>query len=347
MLELETKLTSVSKRYSGLNIAPRRFGAGLINDTFEGELEGQSVIVQRLHPAFAASVHHDIEAVTAHLEDKGLETPRLIRTANRELSCTLGDGSVWRVQTKILGTIAHDRLVDAPTVAEAGALVARFHGATSDLAYDYLHVRPGIHDLEVRRTELREAILHHPEHRFASAVAQAAATLETLFDRTLRGDLPRRHAHGDLKASNLLFGVDDRARCLVDFDTVGRLPWVYEMGDALRSWCNPHGEDDATAGCSLELFEAALSGYGSETRRPSLAPEEIQLLPRGLLTIASLLTLRFLTDTLRERYFSFDASRFESRGEHNLARARGQLRLACDVADKIKPLTGIAKRCLD
>ncbi|MFN7145937.1 MAG: hypothetical protein ACK4YP_19325, partial [Myxococcota bacterium] len=51
---------------------------GLINVTW---YVGEPVrwVVQKLHPAFAASVHEDIEAVTAHLDARGLVTPRLLR----------------------------------------------------------------------------------------------------------------------------------------------------------------------------------------------------------------------------------------------------------------------------
>ena len=57
----------------------------------------------------------------------------------------------------------------------------------------------------------------------------------------------RRHVHGDLKISNLLFRREPLAGvCLVDLDTFAKGSMAFELGDAMRSWCNPLGEDAGT-----------------------------------------------------------------------------------------------------
>ena len=54
--------------------------------------------------------------------------------------------------------------------------------------------------------------------------------------------------HGDPKISNLMFARDsDRGLCLIDLDTLGPMPIALELGDALRSWCNPAAEDARAA----------------------------------------------------------------------------------------------------
>jgi hypothetical protein len=65
-----------------------------------------------------------------------------------------------------------------------------------------------------------------------------------------------------------------------------------------------------------------------------------------VLTIAAELCLRFLTDALEERYFGFDASRFATRGEHNLARARGQLELAKSLVAQLDAAERIVRETL-
>ena len=67
-----------------------------------------------------------------------------------------------------------------------------------------------------------------------------------------------RVVHGDPKISNIVFARDtNRAVCLIDLDTLTRMPVALELGDALRSWCNPVSEDAATAAfsrrCSRQL----------------------------------------------------------------------------------------------
>src|SRR5206468_8667500 len=137
-----------------------------------------------------------------------------------------------------------------PAPAElGGALVARFHRAVDDLEYDYKFVRAGVHDtaahlarLEAGAAASRESA-SEPEpapelieaRELASEILAVARALAPL------PELPRRHTHGDLKISNLLFrGEPARGVALVDLDTLGRQTLAFELGDAMRSWCNPH-----------------------------------------------------------------------------------------------------------
>jgi hypothetical protein len=100
------------------------------------------------------------------------------------------------------------------------------------------------------------------------------------------------------------------------------------MGDAMRSWCNPKGEDTSTAVFDAGLFAAALDGYGSVARPLGfLSAEEARSLVSGVLTICLELSARFLADALNEQYFGFDPYRYATRGDHNLVRGAGQLRL--------------------
>ena len=152
-------------------------------------------------------------------------------------------------------------------------------------------------------------------------------------------DLPRRITHGDLKLSNVLFAdagdgtpaAPPRALCLIDLDTLGRQTMAYELGDALRSWCNPTGEDVAEPAIDRALFDAALRGYAAGSGREVLDDAEAAALVPGLATVCVELAARFCVDAVEDRYFGWDATRFASRREHNLVRARGQLALARSV----------------
>jgi aminoglycoside phosphotransferase (APT) family kinase protein len=159
--------------------------------------------------------------------------------------------------------------------------------------------------------------LYAPAARLAEDVLRGAAALEMV------PAMRARHSHGDLKISNLLFDADDRCVCLVDLDSVSQMPLALELGDAMRSWCNPAGEDASATEVDLAVFTALVQGYASTTRGDVL-PEERDALVTGFAQIALELTARFLADALHERYFGWDAARFATRGEHNLLRARGQ-----------------------
>lgn len=334
---------SVIAAYSALEGATfRPFGTGLINATFLAERAGERVVVQGLHPVFAGLVNEDIAALTAHLRARGMATTELLRTRDGRLWQPDENARPWRVLTFVDGVVV-DR-VDSPARAfEAGALVGRFHAAVADFEHDYAFTRPGVHDVGAHREKLVHTLHVHAEHRLYDEVATLADAAFAVLDKASpRDELPLRHAHGDLKISNLLFGEDGRGLSLIDLDTIAKMPLLYELGDALRSWTNPLGEDVESATVDLMLFGEALRGYAS-TAMP-LAPSERDTLALGLPRIAAELAVRFLNDALEERYFGWNAGKYATRGDHNLARAKGQLALAEDAIAKLAELDQIVRR---
>jgi Ser/Thr protein kinase RdoA (MazF antagonist) len=304
--------------------------SGLIQSTYLTKLAGgRRVVVQRMHPIFAPEVVEDIDAVTAHLAARGLETPRPLRTPSGTLTVTDDEGRSWRILSFVEGHTV-DR-VDRPARAfEAGRLVARFHRAMAGWDRPFRFQRAGVHDTAAHLGRLAGAL--------AGATAETEALrpiAEAILDEARRlpplAPLPRRVTHGDLKISNVLFAGDAeaRARALIDLDTLGRLTIAYELGDAWRSWCNPLGEDVADTHFDLEILAAAAAGYGEAH---DLDRAEAESLVAGVLTVCLELAARFCVDAFEDRYFGWDASRFPSRREHNRVRALGQLQLARQVA---------------
>ena len=303
---------------------------GLINKTFVvRDAAGAPVAaLQLLHPIFGAEVNLDIEAVTAHLAAHGLETPRLVRTLDGR-AWVEHEGRVWRALTWIEGESVH-RVPSAEWARAGGALVGRFHRAVAGLVHDYRFTRAGVHDTQAHLARLAE--------RVASATDGEATTLgrEILSAASALPALPAtepRHVHGDLKISNLIFRTSPvRAVCLVDLDTVARGTIAFELGDAMRSWCNPHGEDADSVQFDLEIFRAAIEGFRSEADALVGRDERVSIV-HGLETVCIELAARFAVDVFDDRYFGWDASRFSSRRAHNLVRARGQLALGLAVRE--------------
>ena len=120
------------------------------------------------------------------------------------------------------------------------------------------------------------------------------------------------------------------------------MPLAHELGDALRSWCNPAGEDATEVRFDLELARAALHGWAEEARA-LLQPGEAESLAVGVHTIALELAARFLADALNESYFGWDEARYASRSAHNLVRGKGQLALAESIAAQWPELLALAR----
>lgn len=148
-------------------------------------------------------------------------------------------------------------------------------------------------------------------------------------------ELPRRVVHGDLKATNLLLVQGDRdASAIIDLDTLGVGDLATEMGDAVRSWCNPVDEADRATYFDGARFVAAMEGYGAITSG-WIQAEEVRAIPESVVRIAVELASRFCLDAYEDRYFGWDPSRFGSRREHNLARAEAQLALASSARTQL------------
>ena len=307
-----------------------RAQSGLINATwYARSRRGDARVLQRVNPIFPAEVNLDIAAVTDHLARKDLVTPRLVPTSDGAL--WLEHDGVWRVLTRVEG-VCRDALESVPQARAAGRLIAEFHRAVSDLEHTFSSRRPGVHDTPRHLRTLREALAENRGHRHYDAIARLAErVLEAAAALTPLPSSPERIVHGDPKISNLVFAPDlGRAICLIDLDTLSRMPVALELGDALRSWCNPATEDAASARFVRPFFDAAIAGY-AEAAQGLLEAGEWSAIPRGTLTISIELAARFCTDALRESYFGWNAARYESASAHNQARVHGQLLLAAGI----------------
>ncbi len=303
---------------------------GLINKTYvvSDEAGAHIAALQQLHPIFGAEVNLDIEAVTNHLAARGLVTPMLVRTLD-DRAWLEHEGRVWRALSWIAGESVH--AVPSVEWAEAGgALVGRFHRAVADLAHDYKFTRAGVHDTQAHLAKLTDRVARGGDPEAVDLGRQILAAAGTLPAIPV---LPPRHVHGDLKISNLVFQREPLAGvCLVDLDTVARGTLAFELGDAMRSWCNPHGEDVTQARFETAIFDAAIRGFRSEADA-FVTADERRSIPIGLELVCIELAARFAVDVFDDSYFGWDPARYPTRRAHNLVRARGQLSLGLSVRD--------------
>ncbi|MGR9090831.1 MAG: phosphotransferase enzyme family protein [Gammaproteobacteria bacterium] len=327
----DSLLAGVLADYGFTLHSARRAGHGLINATWVvRDPAGATAVLQRLHPIIDDGVNARINAVADCLVAQGLRCPRVIASCDGELSVTR-EQARWRLLTYIEG-MAHDTLSSPRLAAEAGAMLGRFHLALRDPGLLPDLPASTVHGLNRHVQRLRRALEQHRDHReFARIEALAEPLLEAAVSAPAVPATPLRIVHGDPKISNFLFDREERAVCLVDLDTIGAMPLVFELGDAFRSWCNPAGEDTVVTTFSLPLLRAAVDGYAS-TARSFIEPDEVRGIVPAIEAIYIELAARFCTDALEEAYFAWDPARFDSHCEHNLVRAGGQLHAAHTLA---------------
>jgi hypothetical protein len=199
-----------------------------------------------------------------------------------------------------------------------------------------------VHDTAAHLQGLRETLVRHRDHANMPAVLPLADRLLTMAERLpALPATPDRVVHGDPKISNIVFEHgSDRALCLVDLDTLSRMPIALELvtrsgPGAIRQLRTPPRR---TSPCRCSRLPCKAT---PRTARNLLTRAEITAIPDAAFTIALELAVRFCADALNENYFAWDAGRFPSAGAHNLARAIGQLALAESLRDSRDAMTVI------
>jgi len=316
-------------------------GNGLINQTWLVENgASEHFVLQRVNSMFPAAINQDIDVLTRHIEAKGLTTCRLV-PANDGALWVEHEKGVWRLLSRVDGA-SRNALTSAAQAREAGVVLGQFHLAVSDLEHTFSNLRLGIHDTARHLRFLDETLrnrTHHPEYAAVSSLGREI--LDIAKSLPVLPQVPDRVVHGDPKVNNILFEAGgNRAICLVDLDTISQMPLPLELGDAMRSWCNPSGEDYWTGEFSAELFVPAIEGYAEQTRGWILPEEWSSIVPATHIILIEL-AARFCADALNETYFAWDPQKFATRSEHNQVRAAGQLTEARSLLAQEKELTAI------
>lgn len=302
--------------------------AGLVHDTFVIKTDRGQYIIQRLHPVLASqAIAKDFLAVTKYLAEQEFPTPECVLTKKGDV--LVKDGKYrWRMQTRISGVTVHT-LKDRAMAKEAGEMYARFHRVLDNFEYKFKSTKI-LHETEKEYQRFldvvdpylsgeKEVLGERPDEviRLAKQIKQE---LPKYF---LPNTLPLRVIHGDPKVSNILFDRNGKAKAIIDLDTCNRRPLLVELGDAFRSWCGNEEDDPKNKFC-LRMFQSAWLGY-KKGADGFMTKEEKKHLPKAIGTITLELASRFLRDYFTDNYFGWDASRYDSRRAHNLARCKGQM----------------------
>lgn len=340
----------------------REYGSGNINKTYLVTPVGGSqapFMLQRLNTRVFQQpdlVMRNIRSISEHLERQARkvpsgrrwEVPHVLMTSDGSDHVRGADGSYWRA----LRFIGHSRTVDSiqdPSLArEVGFALGTFHSLLSDLPIEGLadtlpgfHITPGYlaHYDEVAP---KAGATPSPDEAWCTRFVQEHRDwVPVLEEARERGILRLRPIHGDPKVNNILFDeVTGQAIAMVDLDTIKPGLVQYDIGDCLRSSCNPAGEeteDWQEVQFDPVLGKAVLEGY-LEVARGFFDPADFDYVPESARLIAFELGLRFFTDHLEgDVYF-----KVAHRGQ-NLARALVQFRLAQSIDERFDELRAIVQ----
>ena len=331
-------------RITGSPVSCAEFGSGHINLTYKVNCDdGSAYILQRINQYVFTdpkAVMENVGAVTEYLRTRVSDPSEILHFVSSDTGTYYyvdEAGEYWRCYE-----FADGLCLDLPEsdkdFYESAIAFGRFQEMLRDFPAETLHETiPLFHNTANRYRLFRKALQENrvgraasvqPEIDFLLQRQEEGATICRLLDA---GEIPLRVTHNDTKLNNVLLDCKTRkALCVLDLDTVMPGSSLYDYGDSIRFGAATAPEDEkdlSKMGINLHLFRVYTAGYLAACK--SLTPKERELLPLGAKTLTLELAVRFLTDYLDgDRYFK------TAYPEHNLVRARAQMKLVADMEEK-------------
>jgi hypothetical protein len=337
-------------------------GGGHINDSYHlvnSEPGSPDYLLQRVNHYVFKDVDllmKNMEIVTDHIssiikkedpENLHRKSLRIIPTRGQKSYFQDPDGNYWRVLNFIQDHVVFERATNPEIAYEGARMFGNFTYLLSGVDAGSLgETIPRFHNIKWRLSNLKDSIeenaagrvhLVQDEIKYVEKSADLMSTIQNLGEK---GSIPLRVTHNDTKINNVLFDRNHQGLCVIDLDTVMPGYVHYDMGDGIRTFTNTGEEDDENLDniqMDLELYQAFASGFLDSTRE-ILTPAEADTLVYAGLLFPYIMGVRFLTD-----YIAGDVYYKIQHKEHNLVRARAQLKLAQDGESKLDRCRDIIK----
>lgn len=337
---------------------------GNINDTYILEFninnDRKRYILQRVNIDIFGDpqkLMNNIDLVTEHIRKKIKEeggevlrgTLTIVKTKKGAMFYEDDLGNVWRIFLFIDKARTYQLVEEPRHMYTTGKALGKFQKQLSDFDASKLNETiKDFHNTKKRYDDFIDAVNKDRMGRKflveneINYIINHKDEMGKLVDELHSGTLPLRVTHNDTKFNNIM--IDDETGegiALIDLDTVMPGLLLYDFGDAIRSGANTALEDEkdlSKVNFDFNLYEEFTRGYLEEVKG-HLTEREIELLPLSVKIIGLELTMRFLGDYLNgDVYFKVE------REEHNLDRARNQLKLVKDIENNFEMMKNIVEK---
>jgi Ser/Thr protein kinase RdoA (MazF antagonist) len=325
------------------------FGQGLINHTWKIITSDNNYILQKInHAVFnkPEDIAFNINLIAEYLQknEPGYLFVSPVRTLHgQSLVCKKDDG-YYRLFPFVNGS--HSKVVaETPGQAyEAAKQFGKFTKLLKGLDVTQLKTTiPSFHDLGLRYSQFLHSLENGNQKRITACTdlirqLKNWSFINEQFEEIKKNSEFRlRVTHHDTKISNVLFDENDKGLCVIDLDTVMPGYFISDVGDMMRTYLSPAGEEETDLN-KIEVrnnfYEAIAKGYLSEMQNELTETEKRDFFYSGLFMIY-MQAIRFFTD-----YINDDVYYGAKYPEHNLYRAKNQMVLLQCLLEKETILTG-------
>jgi len=338
----------------GQPVSCNSFGHGHINHTLKVTTDtGNEYVLQKINKYVfkdPVGVMKNAGAVTEfirqNVDDKRLAL-HFLTTHDGKYCYEDENGEFWRMYD-FVGGFCLDMPESDEDFYQSALAFGRFQQMLCEFPADTLEETiPEFHNTIDRYVNFRKAV----EADSLGRLEDVREDVEFLLQREERacqlqhmrvsGELPLRVTHNDTKLNNVLLDKKTRkSLCVLDLDTVMPGLSAYDFGDSIRFGAATAAEDEKDLSkmeMDLHLFEVYTKGFLEAAT--SLTDREVEMLPMGAYVMTVEVATRFLKDYLEgDLYFK------TAYPEHNLVRARTQMKLAADMEKKMDQMNEIVAR---
>ena len=312
----------------------KRVESGLINSTFVLNSKTNSYILQSINTNVFPNYEKGLEnilTVGIWLKRKNYPYSFPLPIKGQYLKVR---NEVWRLMPYVKNSISYNRVSTLDQVKSAANCLGEFYHYLSDFNAENLSITlPHFHHGNSITKKFKEALLNGDNERLLSTKAIISEIEKELpilkkWDK-ICNTLPKRIVHYDAKINNFLFDKKtDKVLALIDLDTLMPGCVLSDIGDMIRTYSNPVGEESKEIEkvvCNMVIINTIIKEFA---KKVSLEKKEKENLFFGGMAITFMQCVRFLTD-----YLNGDSYYKTSYKDQNLVRVKNQWALYKSLKD--------------
>ena len=319
-------------------VTVKKVESGLINSTFVLNSSNNSYILQAINTNIFPNYEKGLENILTvgnWLKRKNYPYSFPLPIKGRYLKV---ENEVWRLMPYVKNSISYNQVPSLDHVKSAANCLGEFYHHLSDFNTENLSITlPNFHNGNSIMKKFEEALLNGEKERLLTVKAlinEIEKELHILnkWDEVCNS-IPKRVIHYDTKINNFLFDkTTDEILALIDLDTLMPGCVLSDIGDMIRAYSNPLGEESKEIEkviCNMEIINTIIQEF---SKKVALGKKEIENLFFGGMAITFMQSVRFLTDYLNGD--SYYKTRYK---DQNLVRAKNQWGLYKSLRNNIKP----------